>query len=102
MTALAALFYAIASIAMAAIGYAMHLLSQRTRLRTQLRLADQQLEVTLRAVDNYRELVELHKVREAAVIRHARGLYEENNLLRAQLVAYSEPPRFGFVRAGDA
>lgn len=88
-----AILFGISGIAIAALFIAAYLLDQRRKLLHALVTAGN-------AYAAVREEAYLMKLREAALIRHARQAIEERNLLRAQLVAYTEPPRFGRVLRG--
>lgn len=99
---IALLFYTIAAIALAAIAISFYLLAQRKRLKQALVSAGTAYAV-LEAV-NATQAEELHllRLRERAIIRHAESLIAERNLLRAQLVACTEAPRFPVVTRGQA
>lgn len=56
------------------------------------------LEVT---IECQAEQLHLMGMREQALIRHGNQLIEERNLLRAQLVACTEAPRFPVVTRGS-
>lgn len=102
MTPADLLFAIISCIALVAIGISFYLLRQRRKLRRGLVSVGCSYALLEATNAGLREELHLMRLREQALIRHGNQLIDERNLLRAQLVACTEAPKFGIVRRGNA